>query len=608
MTQSSLSDTQQIDNEKAIEELCFALGLARRTFRLHLACCNYESLREEMVQKLREQYPEIREIVVSPSETKLYSLIRENLQDESIPALMVLGLENVENIDRLFRIMNPLREEFRKNCSFPIILWMSARLITQFIRLAPDFESWTTRVRFEIAPDRLVQNLDEKAELLFTRVTDFGDRHIIPNRLLFSQNHYLEIQAALQDLEKYQQTLSPLLQASIHFAHGRRAYFQNRLTEALQNYQDSLQFWQESDRKEREGIVLFHIGLCYERKAERDRRQQEIYWQQAKDYFQQCIDCFDFVGRKDLTAKFIGQLGDVLRRLQDWSSLKTVAEKSRQLHEKYENSLQLSRDSSFLAEVVFHENEPNTAKELAEKALEFLENEPEREHYLLLPLLLLARSQRQLGEVQAAIANLESAKAIDPAKNPPVYIDILAELRSLYYEEARYLDAYKIKLERRAIAYQFGFLAFIGAGRLQSSVQTISETEEEGGIAREILASGRGQNIKHLIERISNTQHKLTVIYGQSGVGKSSLVNAGLVPSLQNQIIGTLDVLPIPLRVYTNWIDKLGQLLVEALKKQGIFTSVALNSVEKIVTELEENEKRDFQTVLIFDQFEEFFF
>ncbi|MFN7525427.1 MAG: hypothetical protein ACK5RD_20265, partial [Aphanizomenon sp.] len=69
--------------------------------------------------------------------------------------------------------------------------------------------------------------------------------------------------------------------------------------------------------------------------------------------------------------------------------------------------------------------------------------------------------------------------------------------------------------------------------------------ENTATIAREISASGREQDVKRLRTRIAGTQHKLTVIHGQSGVGKSSILQGGLIPALQQEPIGERDAVPI---------------------------------------------------------------
>ncbi len=137
------------DNEQSLQELTWAIEMSQGQFSLILARCNSVTLREQMVQRLREICPvEIREVVLDRSVNQLYSTIREQLGDEMPSAVMVLGFESVSAIDRVLTSANQVREEFRKNFRFPLVLWVNDEIVQQLIRLAPDLESWSTRTQF----------------------------------------------------------------------------------------------------------------------------------------------------------------------------------------------------------------------------------------------------------------------------------------------------------------------------------------------------------------------------------------------------------------------------------------------------------------------------
>ena len=194
-----------------------------------------------------------------------------------------------------------------------------------------------------------------------------------------------------------------------------------------------------------------------------------------------------------------------------------------------------------------------------------------------------------------------------------MYISILEKLRSLYFQQGQYRRAFDIKQEQINIEHQYGFRAFIGAGYLHPQRHAINpalaQVNHPETIAQEIAASGRQQDVKRLIARISGTEHKLIVIHGQSGVGKSSILNGGLIPKLQQQAIGERDALPVILRVYTDWVKLLGQVLAESFEQvKGKKLLENLDSQAAIVEQLRRNVNRNLLTVLIFDQFEEFFF
>ncbi|MEQ8970982.1 MAG: hypothetical protein RIE73_11370 [Coleofasciculus sp. C1-SOL-03] len=648
-----MSGSSGSNNQKSLRELAWAIAMSEGQFSLILAHCNYLSLRSRSVQQLQEicAVP-IRELVLHPSNQRLYSTIQQEVATQIPSALMVLGLESVDNLDYLLTSMNQVREEFRKNCPFPLVIWVNDGIVRKLIRLVPDIESWAKRTVLTYPPETLIHELHQNTNALFTNVLDLGISPFLANDAILGRGVSGEIQAALQEVKNQGRDIPETLQASLDFVWGREAYGQDKIDLALAHYQHSLAFWQQVKHfliryslvatkklfwtlllvyyitsetpvagdlppqkptlREKEGVLLFYIGLCYCRKAELDKAQSCDHWYKALFYFQQCIDGFEQVGRLDLVAKFIGQLGEVWRRLENWDELYKLAQKAQRLHKKHGNPASLAQNYGFFAEVALFEHQGNKAKAFVKKALQLSEATTEKQHHSWY-LLLLARSQQQLGQVQEAIKTLETAKKAEPENNPLLYIQILNELRNLYYQQHRYLEAFDVKQCRRSIEQQFNFRAFIGAGRLQSRRQANSasgKSEHRETVAREILASGRENDIKRLIARIGSTQHKLTVIYGQSGVGKSSLVNAGLLPTLRYQNIGTdiRDILAVPLRVYTDWVKSLGKSLFKALEKRGITLSAIPDSAATLIEQLTQNGNHNLLTVLIFDQFEEFFF
>jgi len=616
-------------NERSLTTLARAIAHSRGRFSLILVRCNYAALQQVMLQRLRQLGSfEIRELVLPESAKTLYTAIKEELGTDVPSALMVLGLEAVTELDDLLSATNNVRDEFRKTFSFPLVLWVNDEVLQKLVRLAPDFNSWTgVPIHFAIATAQLLEGLRQNAQKVFAAVLDAGAGQFLPNSTIFGARYRSELDSALRDLQSRGIRLDPELEASRKFVRGRDEYASDQIDEALAHYQQSLGFWQQNNNLERRGVLLFHMGLCYLRRAELEYTKKQGYWEEARRYLQQSIDVFESAGRVDLVAKFISQLGEVLRRLEAWEELRTLAQNSLRLHQTYGNQVQLAQDYGFLAEVALkghcipsQENCTEQANRCAIQALQILSEAPqEQQRQRGLYQLLLAQSQQHLGQVKEAILTLEAAKAqSNPQDNPQLYIDILGELRSLYFQQGEYLEAFRIKQEQRAIEALYGFRAFIGAGRLQPKRQATSalgvgrlaslplQTQET--IAPEIAASGRQLDVNRLIDRMSRDECKLTVIHGLSGVGKSSTLTAGLVPALKHREIATREPLPIVLQVYTDWVRALGKLLTEELKEKAVDLPVTPNSAAALVEQLRKNEERNLLSVLIFDQFEEFFF
>jgi WD40 repeat protein/tetratricopeptide (TPR) repeat protein len=647
-------DTQQpgeditAENESSLRTLQRAIELSQGQFSLILLRCNYSILRDILAHRLRERCGvSIRELVLPKSVKMLYTTILAQLGQEVPAALMVFGLESVSALEQLLTSTNLVRDEFPKSFPFPLLLWVNDRVQQKLMNLAPDFETYATAFEFGLATDELVAFIRENTERVFSAVLDSESCKFLANSTIIDSSSSLELESARKDLHSRGVSLEPALEADLQFLLGRDDYTGYEIDAALEHYQKSLSFWNSEEArrkqigelleavKERQGILLFHIGLCYRRKADRQRRslgaaaltQGRHHLQEALGYFQQCLDIFAGAGRQDLVAKFISESGEVLRDLEAWEELQKLAEKSLQLHQAAGYRVQLAQDCGFLAEVALQQSSWQEAQAMATRALEILdasgapaagEASPPPQHRSLY-LLLLAKSWAQLGLDSEAVSYLETARdSLEPQYDPQLYLRILEELRLLYFQQGEYLNAFHIKQEQRSVEAQYGFRAFIGAGRLQPQRQAINPALQsvaaETAPAEEITVSIRQQDINRLLNRISTPQHKLTIIYGQSGVGKSSLVMAGLVPALKKTSVGTREVLPVLLQVYTDWVAGLGNKLAAELgairsgRGAPAPAGAPLDSVAAIISQLQKNADRNLLTVLIFDQFEEFFF
>ena len=668
-------DTAAQQNQSSLQTLSRTLRMSQGQFSLILLRCNYSAMREELLQQLRKDSGiEIQEIVLPTSVKTLYTTIETEIADSQPPALMVFGLESVSAIDRLLTSTNYVREEFRNNFPFPVVLWVTDKILKKLIRLVTDIETWTTTVEFMLGPDELVDFLGKSADRIFCNILETGNWRST-NSAILGANSLTELESASQDLQTCDITLEPAIEASLQFIRARHEYACHRIPAALELYQKSLYLWQNQvaliEEKIEfshllftihpapvlEGILLFHIGLCYRFQAEEHRSNNRPLWTEAKNYFQQCIDVLERAGKSDAVGLFINQLGEVLQHLEDWDALWNLAIKARRLHQNMENSaVNLAQDYGFLAKVALEQKNWQGAKEWALVALELLNSNlegtrhgtPVKSQHQGLYLLILAEAESELGEIEEAIAHLEIARSeTEPCYNPQLYLRVLEVLRSVYFQRGEYLAAFQIKQDYRSVEHTYRFRAFIGAGKLQPHREAINPAENvavAATIADEITASGREQDLNRLIYRMNNTPDKLTVIYGQSGVGKSSIVTGGLVPALKQKKIEMRTVLPVVLQVYNNWPREFTRQLsagkaeifesesVEAgavkenlisgfngvesgenqdkiEQSQPVEVIIAKQAIEyeKIIHELQINSEH-LMTVLVFDQFEEFFF
>ena len=636
MTNSQPQDHHQHpDHQQLLKQLAWAMemGASEQEFSLIFAHCNYTQWRDQLIKQLAEVcWVEIFPIGLTPEVTQLYrtiyTTIQSQLEQEPPQGIMVYGFEVVRDLEQLLRLANRVREEFRKQFHVPVLFWVDDRVYSQFLRSARDLASWGTgsTLNFKISTANVIEFIQQVTDLGFTQVLGAGAAGGLDHGQNLSNQQLADLRQAWQDLQHRQVELAPDLEASVEFILGRG--IPHDLNQSQEHYQRSIELWKgileayPSHRSAvrnyliRYGCVLFHMGQWYRTYADQDRNQDIQHCLRAKDYFLRSHQAFEQAQRPDLVAKFINPLGEILQRLGQWHELEQLGKKALTLHQEYPNPVWLAHDYGILAaEVAIARCQWHRVKDLATEALDILTDAKDS---VQLPgdltreqldwawglhqgwyRLSLGRAYNHLGQPQQGIVHLELAKdQTDPNLNPYQYIKILRELRQLYFDQGEYQKAFSVKAYQQSIEYQFRFRAFVGVGQL-SLKERIRNTQ----VADRIAASGREQAINDLVERISGPKHKLTVICGSSGVGKSFLLQSGLIPRLQQEIISARDVEPVLLTVYKGWKHRLAEKIIGT--EQG---GEGQEILGKMLHQLQHNSDTNRLTVLIFDQFEEFFF
>ncbi|MBE9128850.1 MULTISPECIES: hypothetical protein [unclassified Coleofasciculus] len=641
-------------NERSLVTLARAITLSQGQFALILVRCNYQLFKQKMWQQLQvlTEIP-LRQLVLQESVTTLYTVILNAIADDQTSALLVFGLELVTEIDQVLVSTNQVRDEFSKTLTFPLVLWVTDEVLQKLTRFAPDFKSWAaTSIKFELSTDDLLGLWQQTTDELFSKILASEPAQFLPNEafnLASNCRRRRELESALRDLQTRGVSLEPAQYATWQFIRGRDAFSLNQIDVALEEYQRSLDFWQQFAGElgsrgaeelgsggageqeypsnspvadfsfipsllERRGILLHHIAWCYCRQAQLQPSHKYRSWERAREFFSASIEVFTAARRSDWVTQLTLQLGEVLQNLENWTDLQALALQALAQPQTQNSLVAMPQAYGFLAAVALQQSHWDDAKVLAQTALSLLEQSqsPQPQHrgwYLL----ILAKAQRQLGELSAALAGLEEALKVDglsptsPEQPPQLYLDILEELRSLYLEKKQYLRAFELKQQQRAIEQQHGFFTFLGAAPLQPQWQ------ERRLLPLEIAAAGRLPDVNRLLERLSRNDRKLTIIHGSSGVGKSSLIDAGLIPALETRIISAREVIPVVQKVYRDWVNELARLLTNALgishgsliipRKQTQMTAL-----QTLLEQLRVAAEQNLLTVLIFDQFEEFFF
>jgi WD40 repeat protein len=644
-------------NQDALDSLKRALRLGQGQFSLILARANYRRLRRILLDSLIQQ-PGIQEVALATEVTAL----RETLQQaiaEPPSALMVTGLEHVQDLPSLLRAANLGRDAFPKTLTCPVVFWVSDRVLQLLNLHAPDLKSFAAApIRFEYPPEALTAALHQAADTLFASILDASEERLgHPPLYLPALTPELqtliryELPFALTDLGHQQIEIDPDLRASLHFLQGREAHTPERLQTARECYEHSLAYWSVVDSAEaldKQAVLLLHLGLWWRSHAALQRLTSVAACQQARGYLERCLDIFRQQQRPDRTGRFLHVLAEVLQKLNDWEALATVAQEGLVLHQG--DLARLARDYGYLAEVALANHDWAIAQASAEQALTQAQQALRQVAQETLELgesltpqavavalryqqgwyhFLLGQAQLQQGQADAALSALESARRqTGPRYDLPLYRKILETLQSLYFDRQEYLTAFQLKLEQRRVESLFGLRAFIGASQIQPYPQsTYLDQTDKTPLGAEIRASGRQKHVAALVDRLVQPRYPLVIVHGQSGVGKSSILSAGLVPALRQVTPEGRVMIPVLVQSYRNCYGLITQALETALVVEqsarhstddlysattGLDLSVAkpdtISSADLMAKFRYCTQARYQQIVLILDQFEEFFF
>ncbi|MEM8505799.1 MAG: ATP-binding protein, partial [Cyanobacteria bacterium P01_D01_bin.1] len=423
---------------------------------------------------------------------------------------------------------------------------------------------------------------------------------------------------------------------------------------------------------DRIAVLLFHLGLWWRSQAvptapnydatssESIHRKffREASYRLARHYFEAVIDIFKKQRRSDRLGQFISSLAEILKQLKDWDALSAITHEAIPLHQN--DPIRLALDYGYLAEALLAKNNNHptptdivAAQNSALRALEISQSislssvsispysvslsstapsftapsftaryrtflRYQRGGYFY----LLARVHQLSGQTATAIDNLERAlQNTSPYYDLALYRQILDRLWMLYFKHKRYAEAFEVKLEQRRVESLFGLRAFIGAGQIQPTptmAATPLNAQTDVALSAAIKASGRAEDIASLINRLAQPRYPIVVIHGQSGVGKSSILRAGLIPQLRLLMREGRTTLPILIGGYGNWANQIENALAEENWADDELTAAESAETTAITSTLTahtlSNKLQKFvqdryqQVVLILDQFEDFFY
>ncbi|MEM6501556.1 MAG: hypothetical protein AAF685_06935 [Cyanobacteria bacterium P01_C01_bin.89] len=111
-------------------------------FALIIVLCNSTTVQRDQISRLRYSCSgNLPELELSPSSKTLCSTIRSHrsvLNPGHTQALMVTGLEQVEDLDDLLAATNNAVNALVRQVPYPLVLWMNNRVFRRLVRCAPD--------------------------------------------------------------------------------------------------------------------------------------------------------------------------------------------------------------------------------------------------------------------------------------------------------------------------------------------------------------------------------------------------------------------------------------------------------------------------------------
>ncbi|MBD2771353.1 hypothetical protein [Iningainema tapete] len=428
------------ENEKALQQLAWAIEASVGQFKLILARCNYASLRKQLVEKLRETCQvELHILDIKQSEKTLYSAIRERFGEELPACLMILGLESVQKLEEMLISANQVREEFRNNFYFPFVLWIDEQVHKRLMQFAPDLESWATTRNFIISSKELVNFIRQFAQQFFSNTLMLTDDYL----LLES-----ELEAAQRELHTDEFSLE--IEANLESLLGFVKQVNNKIDAAINHYQKGLELWQQSNSLEHQGKILGNIAFCYYIKDFKNRDINHDSWQNTLHYVRKYLKFIVNNQNLELIPDLIVKFGDFLYELPECQPLEKLAKQALELHKSENRYIELARDYGFLAEVALMQKHWDEANQFAQQALDVLSilfsRKPQisgvlfeistdilRTRDVSLYRFIQGQAKYHLGQNQSAIRNLEAARDVGkPQANLRLHLNIINLLQQLY--------------------------------------------------------------------------------------------------------------------------------------------------------------------------------
>lgn len=586
---------------------------------------------------------------------------------DQLEGLFVFGLSENRYIDDSLAIINQTRDQFRVNFPFPVVLFVNDLVLQRLSRSASDFKSWSGSqpIKFVLNPEKLLFLWDQWEEAVIKELLENGVGDFLSNDdLPMMGNVRRELHLIKNDLLEFDQELSPQQQAFNYFLRARTFYYQGNFVGALQFYQRSLDLWETHTPGELPwegteenydllsaqlsqilqghtptihgrsythyvflGLLFFHMSLVIAQEMITHENKAD-HLPKLKKYLLWAWRAFLTVGDRHWGLEINLVLEEILCQCQEWERLEAMIVDTLSPLDPQGDAEAVCQKYSILAKLSLRQGQTAKSMQWAEKVLQLQGHSERFQHYKAHALFTMGQAHHKKHHRTQAIQAIESAKTILQNQERImiqgksnffwIYADLLWQildvLSQLHSEDKNYLLAFELRTQQKIFEQQTGIRqGFLGAYALPSPSKQLHSIPLRHNIqavwwSKALAASGRYKDMNALLERFSRDDQKLTILHGPSGVGKSSLINAGLVPHLSQKIINAREVSVHVQNNYGQWDIQLLNHLNQGRQKLRPNFHGNDNPPSNLVQALRSNGDANLVTVIIFDQFEEFFF
>ncbi|MGF1547382.1 MAG: hypothetical protein ACFCUG_08650 [Thiotrichales bacterium] len=156
--------TRQSAKDPARETACLSVDFAplRRMlvasaecFSLSFAVCDDRSLRDDLIRRLRQEFPKIAVIELGPDDTDVFARVEHEATSTRPDAVFVLGIELHVPFGApeqpALRALNASRERWEA-LARPVVFWLASYTAAMLASTAPDFWRYRSH-QFEFVPE-----------------------------------------------------------------------------------------------------------------------------------------------------------------------------------------------------------------------------------------------------------------------------------------------------------------------------------------------------------------------------------------------------------------------------------------------------------------------